>query len=62
MTKKNDDVLLPMIPGSEFSGEVLELGRNCRHDLKSGDKIVSLLGKKIWMEAPELVSEEDGYF
>lgn len=45
MTKENDEVLLPMIPGSEFSGEVMETGDRCQQNFKTGDKIVSLLGK-----------------
>lgn len=45
MEQKNDDVLLPMIPGSEFSGEVLEIGDNCKQNFKPGDKIASLLGR-----------------
>lgn len=44
MEQKNDEIILPMIPGSEFSGEILEIGDNCKQDFKPGDKIASLLG------------------
>lgn len=44
MEQKNDEILLPMIPGSEFSGEVLEVGDNCKQSFKPGDKIAALLG------------------
>lgn len=44
MEQKNDEILLPMIPGSEFSGEVLEVGDNCKQNFKPGDKIAALLG------------------
>lgn len=44
MGQRNDDIILPMIPGSEFSGEILEVGSNCKRNFKPGDKIASLLG------------------
>lgn len=42
---KNDDLLLPTIPGCEFSGEILEVGDYVTENLKIGDKVVALLGK-----------------
>lgn len=48
LEEKNDDILLPMIPGSEFSGEVLEIGDNCKQNFKSGDKIAALLGMYLY--------------
>lgn len=44
MEQKNDEIILPMIPGSEFSGEILEIGDNCKQNFKPGDKVASLLG------------------
>lgn len=41
----HDDILLPMIPGSEISGEVLEVGEKCRQGLKTGDKVASIQSK-----------------
>lgn len=41
----HDDILLPMVPGSEISGEVLEVGEKCRQGLKAGDKVVSIQSK-----------------
>lgn len=46
MTQENDDILLPMIPGCEFSGEILEIGRNCRQNFQLGDKIAALLAHR----------------
>lgn len=46
MTEENEEIILPMIPGSEFSGEVLEIGRNCRQNFKAGDKIAALLAHR----------------
>lgn len=37
-------VTLPFIPGSEFSGEILEIGPNCERKFQKGDK-VAVLGK-----------------
>lgn len=45
MMQENDEILLPMIPGNEFSGEVLEVGGDCRLNFKPGDKVAALLGK-----------------
>lgn len=45
MENKSDDILLPIIPGSEFSGEVLEVGDNCKQSFKIGEKITALLCK-----------------
>lgn len=38
-------VTLPFIPGSEFSGEILEVGPKCKRQFKVGDK-VAVLGKE----------------
>lgn len=38
------NVSLPFIPGSEFAGEVLEVGPNCKEKLKPGDKVAILRG------------------
>lgn len=46
MTQQNEEILLPMIPGSEFAGEVLELGDNCRQNFKAGDKVAALLAHR----------------
>lgn len=37
-------VTLPFIPGSEFSGEILEVGPKCVRQFKIGDK-VAVLGR-----------------
>lgn len=37
----HEDSLLPMIPGCEVSGEVLEVGPQAKQDFKVGDKVVS---------------------
>lgn len=39
-------VTLPFIPGSEFSGEILEVGPDCVRKFQVGDK-VAVLGKSI---------------
>lgn len=39
-------VTLPFIPGSEFSGEILEVGPDCVRKFQIGDK-VAVLGKLI---------------
>lgn len=41
-----NSVTLPFIPGSEFSGEIIEVGPNCKKGFKIGDKVV-VLGKKF---------------
>lgn len=41
-----NSVALPFIPGSEFSGEIIEIGPNCKKEFKVGDKVV-VLGKKF---------------
>lgn len=38
----HDDILLPMIPGNEISGEVLEVGAKCRNGLKIGDHVAAI--------------------
>lgn len=35
---------LPMTPGNEFSGEILEVGANCQQGFKIGDKVVTIQG------------------
>lgn len=37
-------VTLPFIPGSEFSGEILEVGPDCKRKFQVGDR-VAVLGK-----------------
>lgn len=37
-----NSVMLPFIPGSEYSGKILELGPNCKKDFKVGDKVTVL--------------------
>lgn len=43
MEHDNDEILLPMIPGTEFSGEILELGHDGQQNFNVGDKITTLL-------------------
>lgn len=43
----SDDSLLPTIPGSEFSGEVIEVGDFVVENIRKGDKVVALLGTKL---------------
>lgn len=41
----NDSIVrLPFIPGSEFAGEILEVGKNCKEGLMPGDKVAVLRG------------------
>lgn len=40
----SDESLLPTIPGSEFAGEVIEVGDFVVENIKKGDKVVALLG------------------
>ncbi|XP_031621650.1 quinone oxidoreductase-like protein 2 homolog [Contarinia nasturtii] len=40
-------VTLPFIPGSEFSGEILEIGPSCKGKFKIGDKVAVLGDKHI---------------
>lgn len=42
-----DSVTLPFIPGSEFAGEILEVGPKCKKNFKIGDKVAVLLGKRL---------------
>lgn len=39
----NDEYVLPMIPGTEFSGEVIELGPDCESNLEISEKVAVLL-------------------
>lgn len=39
-----NSITLPFIPGSEYSGEVLEIGPKCQKQFHVGDK-VAVLGK-----------------
>lgn len=41
---------LPFIPGSELSGVVLEVGKNCTRGFKVGDKVFALRGKSAAFE------------
>lgn len=43
MENENDEFMLPMIPGTEFSGEILELGNDGQQNLNVGDKVATLL-------------------
>ena len=47
MSGGHEDILLPMIPGSEFSGEVLEVGDRNRHNFRVGENVSALLGKSL---------------
>lgn len=40
----HENVSLPFVPGSEFAGEILEVGTNCKANLKPGDKVAVLRG------------------
>lgn len=46
LSSKNnpDEIILPTIPGCEFSGEVTEVGDFVVENIKKGDKVVALLG------------------
>lgn len=43
MENPNDEYILPMIPGTELSGEVIELGPDCKQNLEKGEKVAVLL-------------------
>lgn len=43
MENPNDEFILPMIPGTELSGEVIELGSDCKQNLEVGEKVAVLL-------------------
>lgn len=45
MEHENDEFILPMIPGTEFSGEVLDLGPDGQQNFSVGDKVTTLLCK-----------------
>lgn len=45
METENEEFVLPMIPGTEFSGEVIELGEDCKQGFDVGEKISTLLCK-----------------
>lgn len=60
----HEDTLLPMIPGCEISGDVIEVGPDSKHGFKVGDKVVSFqairrLGGGL---ADEYVVHEDECF
>lgn len=44
MSNEKNEILLPTIPGCEFSGEIIEVGDYVTRDLKVGDKVMALLG------------------
>lgn len=41
---EDKDILLPAIPGIEFSGKILEVAKDSKDNFKKGDKIVTLRG------------------
>lgn len=43
MEHENDEFILPMIPGTEFSGEVIDLGPDGQQNFSVGDKVTTLL-------------------
>lgn len=40
----HENISLPFVPGTEFAGEVLEVGTNCKENLKPGDRVAVLRG------------------
>lgn len=38
--KEINSVTLPFIPGSQFSGEILDIGPKCSREFKIGEKVV----------------------
>lgn len=46
------EVKLPVVPGSEFSGEVLEVGSADSSEFRVGDRVVALKGICISRHVP----------
>lgn len=45
VSKEINSVTLPFIPGSQFSGKILDIGPKCSKGFKIGDKVV-VFGKR----------------
>lgn len=64
MENKNEDIILPMVPGNEFSGVILEMAESCKRNFKVGQKVSTLLAYQSMGGglAEECVVSEDECF